>query len=177
MNMRSMAGALGLAIAIGYSSTAGAVEYTAQEKANIALIRGFFAALDAAEARGDQATVIDSIVEKYLAKDFKQYGRTPRDSTAWAALFKGNGGGPPGGGPAGSPGAGSPGAGAPNAAAPGAGPPGGAARGASAGPRQPSRELAIMAEGDRVGHTATRDGSNITYHLFRIKDGMIVEEW
>ena len=35
----------------------------------------------------------------------------------------------------------------------------------------------LLAVGDRVGYTATRDGSNITYHLFRIRDGMIVEEW
>jgi hypothetical protein len=174
MNMRSLAGALSLALAIGFSTAAGAVEYTAQEKANIALIRGFFDALNAAEARGDQATVIDSIAEKFLAKDFKQYGRTPRDRTVWAALFKGNGAGTPSGGP---PNAAPPGAAAPNAGVAGAGPPGGGARGASTGPLQPSRELAIMADGDRVGHTASRDGSNITYHLFRIKDGMIVEEW
>jgi hypothetical protein len=164
MNMRSLAGALSLALAIGHITAANAVEYTAQEKANIAIIRGLFDALNAAETRGDQATVIDSIVEKYMAKDFKQYGRTPRDRTAWAALFKGNGAGPPTGGP-------------PNAGPPNAGPPGGPARGANAGPRQPQTELAIMADGDRVGHTQTRDGSNITYHLFRIKDGMIVEEW
>jgi len=147
MNTRFLAGALSLALAIGYGSAAGAVEYTAQEKANIAIIRGFFDALNAAEARGDQATVIDSIAEKYMAKDFKQYGRTPRDRAAWAALFKGNSASPPAGG-------------SPNA-----------------GPRQPSRELAVMADGDRVGHTATRDGSSITYHLFRLKDGLIVEEW
>lgn len=141
--MRILAATFSLALAIVYSTAVGAVDYTAQEKANIAIIRGFFDALNSAEARGDQATVIDSIVEKYMAKDFKQYGRTPRDSAAWAALFKGNGGAAP----------------------------------ATAGPLQPSRELAVMADGDRVGHTATRDGSIITYHLFRLKDGLIAEEW
>jgi hypothetical protein len=159
--IRSLAGTfLSLAVAIGYSSAANAAEYTAQEMANIAIVRGFFDALNAAEAKGDQATVIDGIAEKYMAKDFKQYGRTPRDRAAWAALFKGNGD-----------------VAQANAGPPGAGPPGGGARGANAGPRQPSGELAVMADGDRVGHTATRDGNNITYHLFRIKDGMIVEEW
>ena len=151
---------LSMLLIVGLGTAANAAEYTAHEKANIALIRGLFEALNAAEARGDQAKVIDSIAEKYMAKDFKQYGRTPRDRAAWAALFKGNDG-----------------VAQANAGPPGAGPPNGSARGADAGPRQPSRELAVMADGDRVGHTATRDGSNITYHLFRIRDGMIVEEW
>jgi hypothetical protein len=177
MNMRTLAGTISMALAIVYSTAVGAVDYTAQEKANIAIIRGFFDALNAAEARGDQATVIDSIAEKYMAKDFKQYGRTPRDRAAWAALFKGNSGAPPAN--AGPPGAGGPPAagGSAGAGAPGAGPAGAGARGAPAGPLQPSRELAVMADGDRVGHTATRDGSIITYHLFRLKDGLIVEEW
>ena len=151
---------LGILLIRALGTAANAAEYTAQEKADIALIRGFFDALNAAEARGDQAKVIDSLAEKYMAKDFKQYGRTPRDRAAWAALFKGNGG-----------------VAQANAGPPAAGFPDGSARGADAGPRQPSRELAVMADGDRVGYTATRDGSNITYHLFRMKDGMIVEEW
>jgi hypothetical protein len=178
MTMRSFAGALSVALAIACCATAGAAEYTTQEKANIAIIRGFFDALNAAEARGDQAAVIDGIAEKYMARDFKQYGRTPRDRAAWAALFKGNAGAAPAN--AGPPGAGGPtaAAGSPaGAGAPSAAPAGGGARGAPAGPTQPSRELAVMADGDRVGHTATRDGSVITYHLFRLKDGLIVEEW
>ena len=179
MTMRTLTGTISLALVIVYSTAVGAVEYTVQEKANIAIVRGLFDALNAAEARGDQATVIDSIAEKFLAKDFKQYGRTPRDRAAWSALFKGTGGAPPAN--AGPPGAGAPPAagGPPGAGAPGAGPPGAGAgaRGAAAGPLPPSKELAIMADGDRVGHTATRDGSIITYHLFRLKDGLIVEEW
>jgi hypothetical protein len=140
-------------------TAAKAAEYTAKEMANIALIRGLFDALNAAEARGDQAKVIDSIAEKYMAEDFKQYGRTPRDRSAWEALFKGNNGVAEANGP------------------PAARTPEGNSRGPEAAPRQPLRELAIMADGDRVGYTGTRDGSTITYHLFRISEGMIVEEW
>ena len=151
---------LSMLLIVGLGTAANAAEYTAHEKANIALIRGLFDALNTAEARGDQAKVIDIIAEKYMAKDFKQHGRTPRDRAAWAALFKGNDG-----------------VAQANAVPPGAGPSDGIAPGADAGARQPLRELAVMADGDRVGHTGTRDGSTITYHLFRIRDGMIVEEW
>jgi hypothetical protein len=194
--IRSLAGAaVGVMLATGYGTAANAADYTKQEKANIEVVRALFAALNEGEAKGDQASAAATIAEKYMAADFQQHGNTPRDRAAWVAIFQGRvggggGDGPPGGGPPGAggpnaggpsgggpPGAGGPGAGPPGGGPGAGGPPGGGGRGANAGPRQPQRELSVMANTDLVGHTQTRDGNTITYHLFRLKDGKITEEW
>ena len=34
-----------------------------------------------------------------------------------------------------------------------------------------------MADGDKVIYVATRNGETMTYHMLRLKDGKIAEEW
>jgi len=141
---------LSLALVIGYSTAASAAEFTPQEKANIAVVSGLFADLDAAEVRGDQSTAIVGIANKYLAKDFVQHnGNTPRDRDTWMAIFQRRG------------------------AASSSPPPN------NSPPRQPAtKEMAIMAEGPLVFRASHRgDSDNLIWHMFRVKDGLIVEEW
>jgi predicted SnoaL-like aldol condensation-catalyzing enzyme len=88
------AGVLGLALAAGYSSTVSAVEYTAQEKANIAIVRGFYDALDTAD-KGDTKAAIAGIANKYIASGYIQHtnGDVGRDKfiSTYAAGSLGNG--------------------------------------------------------------------------------------
>jgi hypothetical protein len=180
MKMRFLAAALlpSLVMVIGSNVAASAEKnYTREEKANMAVVRGLFDALDAAEARGDQPTAIVGIADKYIAADFKVHGNNPRDRAEWIAGFQRGRG--PGGGAAGAggPGAGPPGAAGPGAGPPGAGGPGGRPAGANAGPLQPAHEVAVMADGDKVVYVATRNGETMIYHMLRLKDGKISEEW
>src|SRR5450755_2510821 len=150
MKMRFLAAALpSLVMVIGSNVAASAEKnYTREEKANMAVVRGLFDALDAAEARSDQPTAIVGIADKYIAADFKVHGNNPRDRAEWIAGFQRGRG--PGGGAAG--------AGGPGAGPPGAGGPGGGPAGANAGPLQPAHEVAVMADGDKVVYVATRNG-------------------
>jgi hypothetical protein len=188
MKMRFLAAALpSLVMVIGSNVAASAEKnYTREEKANMAVVRGLFDALDAAEARGDQPTAIVGIADKYIAADFKVHGNNPRDRAEWIAGFQRGRGPGVGAAGAGGPGAGPPGAGGPGAGPPGAGPvsgppgaggPGGGPAGANAGPRQPAHEVAVMADGDKVVYVATRNGETMIYHMLRLKDGKISEEW
>lgn len=140
--------ALGLALAFGCAAPASAAQYTPQEKANIEAVRSLFADLDASEARDDQAAAIDGIAAKHMSADFVQHTRNgDRTRDGWAALFK-----------------------RPKPApAPGTAP----------APRQPSKEAVVMANGDYVIHLAGRgeNPNTFTWHMFRVKDGILVEEW
>jgi predicted SnoaL-like aldol condensation-catalyzing enzyme len=89
--MRSLAGvAMCAALAMGYSSAASAVEYTAKEKANVEAVRGLYDALDG--AKGKLSKAIAGIANKYIAPDYIQHssgGMNGRD--AFIAQFQGKG--------------------------------------------------------------------------------------
>jgi len=94
-SIRSLAaGVLGLVLAVGYSSAVRAVEYTAQEQANIAVVRGFYDALNAADT-GNTKTAIAGIAKKYIAPGYIQHtnGDIGRDKfiSTYAAGSLGNG--------------------------------------------------------------------------------------
>jgi len=94
-SIRSLAaGILGLALAAGYSSAVSAVEYTAQEKANIAIVRGFYDALDTTDT-GNTKAAIAGIAKKYLAPGYIQHtnGDIGRDKfiSTYTAGSLGNG--------------------------------------------------------------------------------------
>jgi hypothetical protein len=164
---RSIAGVLSLALAAGYSSTASAAEYTAQELANMAVVRALYTQLDAADARGDTRTAIQGIAEKYISPNYQQQnGQVGRNS--FTSVFTGNrgGGAPGGGGPGGPPGVGGPG-----------GPPAGA--GAPGGARQMEipQLLAIFADGEDVIQFTSRGGNPI-FNMFSVdKDAYIYKHW
>jgi hypothetical protein len=137
---------LGLALAIGYSITASALDLPPQERADVALVHDFFAALDASEARGDQSTAIVDIVNKYLAKDFVQHmGSNTRDRDTWMASFQRRGA-------------------IPQASS-------------NSARLPPSREFAIMTDGRYVIRISTRDGITLFWHMLRVVDGKLAEEW
>jgi hypothetical protein len=183
---RSIAGSvLSLAIAMGFSSTASAAEYTAQELANIAVVRALYTQLDAADARGDTRTAILGIAEKYISPNYQQQnGQVGRDT--FTSVFTGNrGGGAPGGtgagGPPGRGGAGGPPAGVGAGALPGRGGAGGPPTGAGApgGARQLEipQLLAIFADGDEVIQFTSRGGNPI-FNMFSVdKDAYIYKHW
>ena len=91
---RSIAGVLSLALAAGYNSTASAAEYTAPEKANIAIVRGFYDALDPADT-GNTKAAIAGIANKYIAPGYIQHtnGDIGRDKfiSTYTAGSLGNG--------------------------------------------------------------------------------------
>jgi hypothetical protein len=174
---RSIAGGvLSLALATGYSSMANAANYTAQELANMAVVRALYTQLDAADARGDTRTAIQGIAEKYISPNYQQQnGQVGRNT--FTSVFTGNrGGGPPGGPGAGGP-PGGPGAGGPPGRAGAGGPPAGA--GAPGGARQIEipQLLAIFADGDDVIQFTSRGGNPI-FNMFSVdKDAYIFKHW
>lgn len=65
------------------SHTALAAQNTAKEKANIQLVQDFYAALDAALAKGNMKEAIVGIAEKYIAPNYTQHafdGKNGRDA-------------------------------------------------------------------------------------------------
>jgi hypothetical protein len=70
---RLLQGAAVLALSAASLSGAVAAQYTAQEKANMQMVRDFYAALDAGDAKGNMKEAIVSIAEKYIAPDYKQH--------------------------------------------------------------------------------------------------------
>jgi hypothetical protein len=80
---RSIAGGvLCLAFATGYAGTASAAEYTAQELANIAIVRALYTQLDAADARGDTRTAIRDREKLFQEYQQRMAGR-PHTFTAF----------------------------------------------------------------------------------------------
>ena len=82
------------------SEAAFAAQYTQQEKASMQLVQEFYAALDAADAKGNMSTAIVGIAEKYIAPNYKQHafgGLSGREN--FVKLFQGmparTGGKPP----------------------------------------------------------------------------------
>ena len=139
-----------LALLSGIGHTVSAADYTAQEKANMQLVRDFYAALDSADAKGNMKEAIVGIAEKYIAPNYIQHafgGTNGRD--AFVALFQNMAGARRGGAPAGPP------AGAPPQA----------------------RVLALMADGDLVVRISTRDGAGLIWNLFRVENGKLTEHW
>jgi len=70
---RLLKGMAVLALVMSVNHAALAAQYTAQEKANIQLVRDFYNALDAADAKGNTKDAIVGIAEKYIAADYKQH--------------------------------------------------------------------------------------------------------
>jgi hypothetical protein len=194
MLLRSIAGGvLSLAFAAGYAGTASAADYTAQELANIEVVRGLYTQLDAADSRGDTKTAILWIGNKYISEDYHQedggVGRhTFTDLFTGMGMGMGGGaggrpgggaGGPPGGGAGGFPGgAGGPPGGATAGGPPGGagGPPGGGAPGGGRAFQLPGL-LAVFGDGDEVVQFTTRNGMPI-FNMFSVnKDGFIYKHW
>jgi hypothetical protein len=110
--VRFLAGAvLGLALTAGYSGAANAATYTAQELANIEMVRGLYTMLDAADARGDTSTAIKVIAAKFISPNYIQHANGDVGRDKFEALFNRGGAGGRAGG-AGGPPAGAAGAGA-----------------------------------------------------------------
>ena len=183
---RSIAGGvLSLALATGYSSMANAANYTAQELANMAVVRALYTQLDAADARGDTRTAIQGIAEKYISPNYQQQnGQVGRNT--FTSVFTGNrgGGAPGGGGPGGPPAGGGPGGppagGGPDGPRAGGGPGGPpAGAGAPGGARQMEipQLLAIFADGEDVIQFTSRGGNPI-FNMFSVdKDAYIYKHW
>ena len=93
--------------------------------------------------------LVVGIANKYLSPDFVQHsGAAERPRADWVAGFQ-----------------------RPRPAPP---------PGASAAPRQPgTKEAYLMADGDIVIRLSSRgnDKNNLTWHMFRVSNGQIVEEW
>jgi predicted SnoaL-like aldol condensation-catalyzing enzyme len=147
--------------------SAQAAQYTKQEEEGIALVQGFYDALDARTAAGGESKVpFRPIAEKYIAENYHQ------NSPGWAAqgqgrealirIFETRAGGPGGmQGPA-----------PPNA---GAAPAGGAPAGGP--PRVPAKVVYIGAVGDRVVRVSGRGTSDLVFNMFRVENGKLVEHW
>jgi len=150
--------------------SAQAAQYTKQEKENMALVQGFYAATAARRLAGGESKVpFRPIAEKYMAESYHQ------NSPGWAAegqgreafikIFEGRGGGPGGMQPPAAPGAG---------AAPAAGAP---ATGASVGARQATKVVYLGAQGDRVVRISGDGSSDLVFNMFRIENGKLAEHW
>jgi predicted SnoaL-like aldol condensation-catalyzing enzyme len=150
--------------------SAQAAQYTKQEKENMAVVQGFYAATAARRIAGGESKVpFRPIAEKYIAENYHQ------NSPGWAAdgqgreafikLFQGRGGGPGGMQPPAAPGAG---------AAPAAGAP---AAGASVVARQATKVVYIGAQGDRVVRISGDGSSDLVFNMFRVENGKLAEHW
>jgi len=141
------------------SSTSGialAAQYTAQEKANMQMVRDFYDALDAAEAKHNIKEAIVDIANKYIGENYIQHaagGKAGR--AAFIKMFQERADVPAGPPP------GAPPAGAPSGAAPA---------------MQPAKLVALMAEGDRVIQITSR-GPMMIWNMFRIENGKLAEHW
>jgi predicted SnoaL-like aldol condensation-catalyzing enzyme len=190
--VRSLAGGVFcLALAVGYSTAAGAVEYTAKEKANIELVRGLYDGLETSSAAGTLSKDVVGIANKYIAENYIQHSANSSGKNGRAAFIaegqRAPGGPPPGGGAPGGAGGLPGGAGGPPGGAPGAagGPPGGAGgppggapgAGGPGGPgRGPAKVLAFMASGDYVVRISNL-GNGLIWNMFRVENGFLAEHW
>lgn len=151
--------------------SAQAAQYTKQEKEAIAVVQGFYDALNARDAAGGESKMpIRPIIEKYLAENYHQ------NSPGWAAqgqgrealirIFQGRGGGA-GGTPGGAP----PGAGASPAGGPPVGGPG------AGGPRVAPKVVYIGAVGNLVVRASGLGPSGLIFNMFSVENGKLVEHW
>jgi len=153
--MRTSVAALALLVS-SLMQPAFAAEYTKQEQANMKLVQDFYAALDAADSKGNTGEAIVGIAEKYIATDYQQHtfgGQNGRDNfiKMFQAMNK-----PPVGAP------------------PGAAPPPGTPGKPSA--MEPAKIVALMADGDRVVRISSR-GPMMIWNMFRVQDGKLAEHW
>lgn len=149
MRMMRNVAVLGLLTA-SLMQTALAAEYSSQEKANMQLVRDFYAALDAAGAKGNMSEAIVGIAEKYIAPDYKQHafgGKSGREN--FVKMFQSMGAPPAGAPPAGAP---------------------------ARLPMEPAKLIALMADGDRVVQITSR-GPAMIWNMFIVKNGKLAEHW
>lgn len=135
----------------GINPVALAAQYTPQETANMQMVQDFYAALDAADAKGNMKQAIVGIAQKYIAPDYKQHaagGQSGRDN--FVKMFQSM------------------------PAAADAQPPGAAAGKPPA--MEPAKLVALMAEGDKVVRITTR-GTGMIWNLFRVQNGQLAEHW
>jgi predicted SnoaL-like aldol condensation-catalyzing enzyme len=141
-----------LALFTATNHAAQAAQYTAEEKANIQLVRDFYNALDAADAKGNTKEAIVGIAEKYIAPDYKQHAMGGQSGRAnlvkmFQNLPAGMGGPPPGG-----------------------------ASGNKPPMMEPAKLVTIMAEGDKVIQITSR-GPMMIWNMFRVEKGQLAEHW
>ena len=148
-------------------TSAQAAQYTQQEKDNMAVVQGFYAATAARRAAGGESKMpFRPIAEKYIAENYHQ------NSPGWAAegqgrealikIFEGRGGGPGGMQPAAPAGAGAPRAG------------GAPARQAT---QQATKVRYIGAQGDIVVRVSGDGSSDLVFNMFRVENGKLAEHW
>lgn len=149
---------LGVALLSGMGHAALAAQNTAQEKANIQLVRDFYAALENATAKGNMKEAIGGIADKYIAPDYIQhaFGSANGRDNFVKLLQSRAGGAPPAGAPAGA---------APNGAPPG-----------MPTQPQPAKLIALVADGDLVIQITSR-GPVMIWNMFRIEHGQLAEHW
>ena len=151
-------GLVALTLLSGTSGVALAAEYTAQEKANMQLVRDFYDALEAGQAKHNLKEAIVDIANKYIAENYIQHaagGKAGR--AAFIQMFQERENAPAGGPPPGAP-------------------PAGAPTGAAPPTMQPPKLVALMAEGDRVVQITSR-GPMMIWNMFRVENGKLAEHW
>lgn len=137
-----------------WSETAFAAQYTQQEKANIQLVQAFYAALDAADAKGNMSQAIVGIAEKYIAPTYQQHVlglQSGREN--FVKMFQDMAAGTGGPLPAAGPG-----------------------RGSKPPAMAPAILVALMADGDLVVRVISR-GSVLSWNMFRVQNGQLAEHW
>jgi predicted SnoaL-like aldol condensation-catalyzing enzyme len=131
--------------------SAQAAQYTKQEKEAIAVVQGFYDALNARDAAGGESKMpIRPIMEKYLAENYHQ--NSPAQAAqgqgreALIRVFQGRSGGA-----------------------------GGA--GAGGAPREAAKVVYIGAVGDMVVRISGRGSSDLTFNMFKVENGKLTEHW
>jgi len=147
--------------------SAQAAQYTKQEKEAIAVVQGFYDALNARDAAGGESKMpIRPIVEKYLSEKYHQnspdlaaQGQGPE---ALIRMFQAMGGGA-GGRAGGLPPRGE--------STPAGGPPAGSA------PRKASKVVYIGAVGNTVVRASELGPTDLIFNMFTVENGKLVEHW
>jgi hypothetical protein len=160
----AVAAVLGAAVPM---MSAQAAQYTKQEKDSIAVVQGFYDALNARDAAGGESKMpIRPIVEKYISEKYHQnspdlaaQGQGPE---ALIRMFQGMGGG------AGRRAGGLPPRGE---APPAGGPP------AAAPPRKASKVVYIGAVGNTVVRVSELGPTGLIFNMFTVESGKLVEHW
>lgn len=141
--------------AVGASEPTFAAQYTQQEQANMRLVQEFYAALDAANAKGNASEAVVGIAQKYIAPDYKQHalgGQNGRENfiKMFRSMLSGAGRPSPGSSPEAAP----------------LRPP----------VMEPAKIIALMADGDIVVRITSR-GPLMIWNMFRIRNGQLAEHW
>ena len=156
--------------------SAQAAQYTQQEKDNMAVVQGFYAATAARRAAGGESKMpFRPIAEKYIAENYHQ------NSPGWAAegqgrealikIFEGRGGGPGGMQPAAPAGAG----GTRSGGTPAGGTPAGQPQRQAT--QQATKVRYIGAQGDIVVRVSGDGSSDLVFNMFRVENGKLAEHW